>query len=196
MYAAVAGAQQHQRQGPAFFLDGGNQPVGRRRHGPAVFVLQLELARAAVAGQVQDVVRVGFQSRSDLVRVTDFQDADLGILAGPSRLDGVQDVLQLALQVEHDRAGLLLVGRTDGGQDLQGAGQGRACAGREPQRTAEHHGRRVGGQQAIVRQSQRLERQAQQFGALRLDADFDQGADRAAVEQVADGLARVAGETE
>ena len=149
-----------------------------------------------MAGQVQDVVGVGFQGGGNLLRVTDFQDPDLGILAGAGRLDGVQDVLQLAFQVEHPRAGRLLVGCTDGGQDFQGPGQGRAVGQRQPQRTVRHHGRRVRGQQPIVRQPQGLERQPQQFGALGLDADLDQGADRAAVQQVGDGLARVAGQAQ
>lgn len=43
---------------------------------------------------------------------------------------------------------------------------------------------------------QRLERQSQQSGALRLDTNLDQRADRAAVQQVGDGLARVAGQTQ
>ena len=53
----------------------------------------------------------------------DLQDTDLAVFLVAQLLEGIQDVLQLAFQVQHGRSGLLFVRRPDCRQDFQGAGQ-------------------------------------------------------------------------
>ena len=104
LHAAVAGVQEHQGQRPAVAADGLDQLLRRGGDGLAVLVFELELPRAAVAGEVQHVVGVALDRRGDDPGMAHLEDPHLDVLMPLGRLHRVEDVLQLPLVVEHGRA--------------------------------------------------------------------------------------------
>ena len=91
--AAVAGGKEYQRQGMTRGAQGVGKIGGAHRHGGAVFVFELDLAGAAVAGEVEHVVLVGGEGVADGVRVADFEDAYLGVAVLGGFFEGVENAL-------------------------------------------------------------------------------------------------------
>ena len=125
----MAGGEEDQRQRPARGPERGGQLFGGDGVRVALLGLELEHARAAVAREVQDVVLVAPEGGGDRVLVADLQDLHFGLLAELLVLHGVEDVLELALEVEHGVLRPRLVGRGDGDEHLERAGQGVAGPG-------------------------------------------------------------------
>ena len=167
------------------FVRGGNRL--------AVFVLELELPRAAVAGEVEHVVGVPFDRRRDDLGMAHLEDANLDVLMPLGHLHRVEDVLQLPLVVEHGGAGVALIEGADRDEDLDRSRQRWLRLHGDPDRSSHRDHGRDRGEQAVVRQSQRLEGQAEQLGVVRLEADLDHGPHVAPRHQVGDGLAGLAG---
>ena len=98
--------------------DGLDEILRRGGNGFAVFVLEFELPRAAVAGEVKHMVDVPLDRRRDDLGMAHLEDAHLDVLMPLGHLHRVEDVLQLPLVVEHGGAGVALVGGADRDEDL------------------------------------------------------------------------------
>ncbi len=163
--ATVARRQEHQRQRPSAVGDGVGQRRGRGRDGPALFVLELDDASAAVPRQVQHVVLVAGQGSADLVRVTDFEEGHLRGAELHPPLDRVEDELDFVLEVQRCAAALTFVWRPHGDQDLERPGQpglGVRAGGRPQPRRAPQHVYGRSQRHHLVAQPRRLPRQRQQ----------------------------------
>ena len=188
--AAVAGVEHHQRQGPAQPPQRRHQLLRRDRHRLADLILQLQQARGAVAAEMQHVVSVGLDRGGDLGGVAHLQNLHSHVVAALGGLHGIEDVLQLALVIEHHRAGGALIGSTHGHEHLQGACQGRErVPGRRWQASPQHH-RGLDRQQAAIGQPQRLIGQSQQLRILRLDLHQHRVADAGPIHPPRQGLGR------
>jgi hypothetical protein len=114
---AMAGVQEYQRSGPLRPAQRLEQVPRGRLDRVALFIVELEAAGLAMAGDIEDVVLVALERVVDRVRIARLQDADLDVVVALGRLDGVEDVLQLPLVIEHVVCGLALIRRTDRDQD-------------------------------------------------------------------------------
>lgn len=90
---AMAAVQEDQRHGPLRLAQRLEQVRGRRIDRVALLVIELERAGLAVAGDVEDMVRVARERVADRVWIARLEDADLDVLEALGRLDGVEDVL-------------------------------------------------------------------------------------------------------
>ena len=104
--------------------DGIEKLLGVGANGCAYFIFEFDGAGEAVAGEVEDVISVASDGVGDDFGVADFEDADFDVVEELGGLDGVEDVLEFAFEVEDGAAGgLIFVGRADGDQDFDGAGE-------------------------------------------------------------------------
>lgn len=90
-----------------------SERLRRDAHRGAVFVLELDHARSAVAGEVQHVELVVRECTADLHWVADLEEAHLDVVVARGWRDRVQNSLQLALEVEHRVGRPAFVGRAD-----------------------------------------------------------------------------------
>jgi hypothetical protein len=72
-----------------------------------------------MAGEVEHVIAPREESVLDLVRVADLQNVHLGVAVPAGRVDGIENGLQLQLQVQDRVLGLVLVGSADGDEDAE-----------------------------------------------------------------------------
>jgi hypothetical protein len=92
----------------------------------------------------------------------------------------------------------VFIRRGDGDEDLQRASEGVGRLALKVDRPAQHHHGRLQRQHPAVRQARGFERQAEQFGGVRLPADFHRrpGELAAAVDEIGDGGGRIAREAQ
>ena len=180
----MAAVEHHQRQGPPDRPQRGHQIFRCGEHGAAELILQLQAARGAMAAQMQHVISIHGDRGGDLLGVPHLQKFDGHVVEALGRLHGIKNVLQLALVIEHGRAGEALIRSTHRHQHLQRPRQrGRRWRGRGGQATPQHH-RRLDRQQPPIRQPQGFKRQAQQLRIHRLDLHQHSGAQRCPVQQL------------
>ncbi|MEE8525020.1 MAG: hypothetical protein V3T72_13880, partial [Thermoanaerobaculia bacterium] len=157
---------------------------------------RLEDAGAAVAREMEHVVAVALDRLADLPRRADLEDPHLDVLPRPRLVDRVEDVLQLALLVEHHVGGPALVRGADRHQNLQRSRQPRR--GGRPQTGGAAHGHhlRMHRQQPVVREAQGLERQTEEPGVGGLETHLHGDPGGSAVDQLGDGAGGGAGQAQ
>ena len=188
LHAAMAAVEHHQREGPPERPQRGHQIFRCGEHGAAEFILKLQAARGAMATQVQHVIGIDGNRGSDLLGVPHLQNFDGHVVEPLGRLHRIEDVLKLALVIEHRRAAETLIRGTHRHQHLQWPRQrGRRWRGRGGQATPQHH-RRLDRQQPPIRQPQGLKRQPQQLRIRRLDLHQHRGAQGGAIQQLHQGF--------
>jgi hypothetical protein len=153
LHAAVARAQEYQRQRLAGAAERIDELARRDVHGPAILVFELEQARAAVTREMEDVVRIALDRLGDHVRMADLEDPNLHVLVPLRLLHGVEDVLKLLLVVEHRGAGVPLVRSADRGEDFDRSRERRPLLCGDTRGAPHGHDGRQRREEAIVRQA-------------------------------------------
>jgi hypothetical protein len=140
------------------------------------------------------MIGIGLDRDANHAGMADLEDTDLAIRKLPRRLDGVEDVLQLAFLVQHHACAQFLIRCRDGDQEFQRTRQRGPVRRGDAERTSHHHHGRLQRQHPSVGQAGRLEGKPEQIGVIGLPADFHGRTDEGAVDQVGKCRARVAGQ--
>ncbi len=120
----MAGGEDDEGRRVTGCADGGGEIGSGGGDGVTVFVFEFENAFVAVAGEVENVEAEFAESGGDLRGAAGFEDADVGVAAIAGFLDGVEDGVEFAFDIEDGIFGFAFVGGADGDEDFERAGGG------------------------------------------------------------------------